>query len=177
MHARGFKFRFITNIFCTRSDWECVGGVPSLARAIYDRCSQFPTLHGPPNLKNCLEKFATLTDLEPNVVNDRTFNSENFHDDIASQTDFVDLHRSSEKNPMDPSVIAYVCRLKSRDGIIDSQKIAHLGIPQKLKEKLLRGQNVQLDDGTVITATDVRSRDFPGANFLGKFEFFHSNFA
>lgn len=168
MYAKGFRFKFITNVFCTRNDWKCVGGVPSLARAIYDRCSQFPTFHGPPELESCLKRFASLTDLNPDAaVSERNFNADNFHDDLASQTDFVNLH-SDQKRENAPSVIAYVTRLKPRDGNIIPQKLADLNLPSKLREQLFRGKDVTLKDGTTITTDQVRARRFPGASFLGK---------
>lgn len=168
MYAQGFKFKFITNIFCTRSDWDCVGGVPSLARAVYDRCSQFPTLHGPPELESCVEKFAFVTDLDPKIaVNEHSFNAEMFHDDINSQTDFVHLHRDQPR-PNDRSVIAYVCRLKSRDSKLDTQKIMNLRLTHDQRHKIHKGGTVTLDNGITITLDDFRTKAFPGANFLGE---------
>lgn len=168
MYARGFKFKFITNIFCTRSDWDCVGGVPSLARAVYDRCSQFPTLHGPPELESCIDKFAFVTDLDPKIaVNEHSFNKENFHDDINSQTDFVNLYRD-QPGTNDPSVIAYVCRLKPRDSKLVPQKITDLRLTAEQKQKLYKGERVMVDNGTAVTLEDLKTKAFPGANFLGE---------
>lgn len=168
MYARGFKFKFITNIFCTRSNWECVGGVPSLARAVYDRCSQFPKLHGPPELESCVEKFAFVTDLDPKIaVNEHSFNKENFHDDINSQTDFVNLYRD-QPGPNDPSVIAYVCRLKSRESKLDTQKFTDLRLTSEQRQQLHKGESVTLHNNTSLTLDDLKTKAFPGASFLGK---------
>lgn len=168
MYARGFKFRFITNIFCTRNDWQHVGGIPSLARAIYDRCSQFPTFHGPSEIADCIRKFAFVTDLDPDsAVSDRQFNESNFYDDLASQTDFINLHRTDRRKD-DPNVIAYITRLKDRPGKVDAQKISRLNISAQQKEKLFKGEDVVLEDGTIFRSSEVRTMDFPGANFLGK---------
>lgn len=170
MYARGFKFKFITNIFCTRSDWDCVGGIPSLARAVYDRCSQFPTLHGPPELASCVEKFAFVTDLDPKIaVSEHSFNTDNFHDDLNSQTDFVNLYRD-QPGPNDCSVIAYVCRLKSRDSKLDTQKLMDLRLTTEQKQRIHKGERVTLFNGTTITLNDLQTKAFPGANFLGVFD-------
>lgn len=168
MYSKAHKFRFVNNIFCTRTDWERVGGIPSLARAVSDRNTLFPTFHGPAALDSCLERFAILTDLEPDqVLTDRCFNPEPYYDDSHLQIDFVNLYPTEEVSKQ-CDVMAFVCRIKPKLGKFNVDKFSTLNIPIQYMKQLSHGTDVTLEDGTVINADDLRFPEFQGGNFLGK---------
>lgn len=168
LYARAHRFRFISNVFCTSNRWERCGGIPSLARAVFDRTSAFPTFHGPPQIERCLRKFAELTDLDPNVaVSDKQFNSIASFEDYYYQVDFVELKRTNGGSAIDETVIAYVCRLRPRKGTVILGKITEDNIPIEYLKPISDGIDIKLNDGTIRYAKDYLSPGFAGASFLG----------
>lgn len=169
MYSKGHRFRYLSNIFCTSNRWQHVGGVPSLARAVFDRTNIFPTFHGPPQIESLLPKFAQLTDICPDTaVSSRTFNTEPFYEDSFIQVDFVNLHRENAPTSEVPSVVAYVCRLQPRKGTLMLNKFTEHGLPIEHMKAFTNGRDVTLEDGTVLLAKDFTSPGFTGGNFLGK---------
>lgn len=169
LYSKSHRFRYFGNVFCTSNRWERVGGIPSLARAAYDRTSQFPIFHGPPQIESLLRRFAQMTDLDPDmVVTGRQFNHDPFFEDAYSQIDFVNLHR--DKNPSDEeSVIAYFCRLRPRKGNVILSKFTENNVPIEHIHTISSGKDVRLDNGTIYLAKDYLAPGFTGASFLSKF--------
>lgn len=170
LYARAHRFRFVSNVFCTSNRWERVGGIPSLARAVFDRTSAFPTFHGPPQIEKCLPKFAAMTDLDPDVaVTGTQFNSTQCFEDFYYQVDSVQLnavgYRAAAANE---TVMAYLCRLRPRKGTVMLGKFTNANLPVEHLKAINDGNDITLDDGTVILAKDYLSPGFPGASFLGK---------
>lgn len=177
MYAKAHRFRFISNVFCTSNRWERIGGIPSLARAIYDRTSAFPVFHGPPELERYLPQFASLTDLEPELaVSEKNFNKDSFFEDYHIQVDFVNLNRADGLRPNEKpeTVVAYVCRMRPRRGSMLLSKFTTLNIPIEHIKTFNEGQNVTMEDGTVHCAKDFYAPGFDGANFLGMSTSLHS---
>lgn len=169
MYSKGHRFRFLSNVFCTSNRWERIGGVPALGRAVFDRCLQFPRFHGPHQIASVLEKFAELTDIDPEAaVSDHTFNSDTYFEDSYMQVDFVDLHRSNGPEAEQPSVMAFVCRLRPRKGTVILSKFTELSLPGEHIQAISKGRDVKLDDGTTIYAKDFLTPGFPGGNFLSE---------
>lgn len=169
MYARAHRFRFISNVFLTSNHWERVGGLPSLARAVYDRTTLFPTIHGPPQIENVIRKFAELTDINADdATTENTFNKESFYEDSYLDVDQVSLHRANAPSSEQPNVVAYVCRLRPRKGSVLVAKFTENNIPMEHIKTINQGLDVTLPDGTVILAKDYLSSSFLGANFLSK---------
>lgn len=169
MYAKAHRFRYLSNIFCTSNRWERVGGIPSLARAVFDRNTQFPIFHGPPQIELMLKKFAALTDIDPELaVTERQFNLNPFFEDSYSQVDFVNLHRHKDPNAEESSVIAYVCRLRPRRGTVILKKFTENNVPIEHIKTISNGLDVTLDDGTTYLAKDFLTPGFSGANFLSE---------
>lgn len=161
-YSKYFKFKFIQNIFCTQNNWQCVGGIPSVGKAVYDKNSHFPTVHGPIEIRECLDRFAALTDLDPNeVISSRQFNTESYFEDSNVLIEFIKLHGSTENK-----VFAYLCQLKPRKGRLDTEQLIDRNIPMHLIQDLQNDSSVTLADGAVINPNDVRRIGFPGGNFL-----------
>lgn len=169
MYAKTHRFRYVSNIFCTSNRWERIGGIPSLARAIFDRTTLFPTFHGPPQIEHCLSKFAELTDLDPELaVSERQFNHKSYHEDSHIQVDSVKLNRTNAQGCDDETVIAFVCRLRPRKGTVLLSKITANNIPIEYIRSINEGKDV-IHDGDVIKAEDYLSPGFAGGNFLSMF--------
>jgi ribonuclease Z len=47
---KGVKFGKMQHVFCTRVDWECIGGLPGMLLTVSDAGINKLTLHGGPNL-------------------------------------------------------------------------------------------------------------------------------
>lgn len=173
MYAKGHRFRYVSNVFCTSNRWERIGGLPSLSRAVFDRNTLFPTFHGPPQIERCLHKFAELTDIDPEMaITERQFNKNDFHEDAYIQVDFVELKRTnSASNSDDITVMAHVCRLRPRKGSVILSKFTENNIPIEHIKTLNQGNDVTLPDGTIHLAKDFLTPGFPGGNFLSKFRF------
>lgn len=163
LNARGFPFRFLSNVFCTSNHWERVGGVPTLAQALFVRSSQFPTFYGPPQLENFLHEFAELTK--------KQFNSKSYFEDSHMQVDSVPLKSVNESRSKSTTVFAYVCRLRPHKGTINQQKLDENNIPVELTGLINHnndGENITLHDGRAILANDFSTPGFAGSNFLSK---------
>lgn len=158
-------------MFCTSNRWERIGGIPAVARAVFDRSSQFPTFHGPPQLERCLDKFAELTDLNPEIaVSEHQFNPNSYFEENHIQVNSVKLSRSNSSNSDDETVIAYVCQLVPRRGKLLLEKIAANDILIQHSKAISQGIDVTLEDGTTVCAKDYLSTGFHGGFFLGKLE-------
>lgn len=176
LYARAQRFRFISNVFCTSNRWERVGGIPSLARAVFDRTSAFPIFHGPPQIERCLRQFASFTDLDPDaVISDTQFNPAASFEDFYYQVDFVELkrHNDSRNGAVDQTVIAYICRLRPRKGTVILGKFTADNLPIEHMKTINDGNDVTLRDGTIRYAKDYLSPGFAGASFLSEFEFYY----
>lgn len=172
MSSRGHRFRYINNVFCTRSDWFAVGGVPSLARAVWDKNSLFPNFHGPPAIESYLDRFAIMTDLTPDgALNGKQFNREQYFEDATLSVDFVNLFPATESSKLNSHVMAFVCAVKPRVGKIDVGKFTELDIPSHYLQQLDKGICVTLPDGRTITPDELRSHSFRGGYFLGSYKY------
>lgn len=141
-----------------------------MARAAFDRTSQFPIFHGPPQIESLLRKFAEMTDLDPDIaVTERQFNRDPFFEDSYSQIDFVNLHRNKDASAEESSVVAYFCRLRPRKGNVILSKFTENNVPIEHIHTISSGNDVTLDNGTTYFAKDYLAPGFAGASFLSKF--------
>lgn len=66
--------------------------------------------------------------------------------------------------------ICYICRLQARPGSLNLDKCVQKGVPPgPLLGILKTGQDITLNDGTVVKSSEVCEPDDPGPVFLGKF--------
>ena len=64
-------------------------------------------------------------------------------------------------------VMAYLCKLKPRPGTLNLEKCVELGVtPGPILGRLKSGKDIELKDGRVVRADDVRSPTDPGAAFI-----------
>lgn len=65
------------------------------------------------------------------------------------------------------TVMAYICKLKSKPGPLNLQKCVEAGVPPgPLLGQLKNGNDVSLPNGNVVKASDVRAPDDPGPAFV-----------
>lgn len=115
------------------------------------------------------------------------------HDDDNDDDDDVDYyehltrgknsknHHTKKKKPRSQSVecsskriknekfsMAYICRTKDTLGTLIIEKCVDLGItPGPLLGKLKNGEDITLENGTVVKSSDVKMPDVPGAVIIG----------
>lgn len=69
--------------------------------------------------------------------------------------------------------MAFICKLQPRPGALLLEKCVDCGVPPgPLLGKLKSGEDVTLEDGTVVRSVDVCEPNDPGPVFIGKFYFF-----
>lgn len=64
--------------------------------------------------------------------------------------------------------MVYVCKLQPRPGALNLSKCVEMGIPPgPMLGKIKNGEDVELANGTVVSAKDVCEPDDPGPLFIG----------
>lgn len=72
--------------------------------------------------------------------------------------------------PIEQISMAYICRLHRRPGTLLLERCVEKGVPPgPLLGRLKSGQDVTLENGTVVKSSDVCSPDDPGPVFIGQF--------
>lgn len=154
----------IAHAFFTQSKWNCIGGITSVIFATIASSGFPPTFNGPNNLQKIFQRMSYLSivgGIFKHRFTDNSFKNERFEDNkiIIEPVELVHLRDSA---------IIYVCKLKACPGRFSLKKSLEKNVPAHLIAKLFRGQDVTLDDGTVITREDVLNRDWPDLYFIGK---------
>lgn len=165
--ATGLRLTKFRNIFITQSKWQCMGGVPALLLLSYNAYGAFPRFHGPRNLYKIIQRIFHLSTLHrvADLPISKTYNAQNYFEDGAVRVDFIELSAKKESEV----AFAYFCKLKRRSGGFSIAKTVEHNVPAgPLIMHLLKGEDVTLEDGTVVKASDVRNPDLPEVYFLGK---------
>lgn len=148
-----------------------------MARAVWDKNSLFPTFHGPPAVENYLDQFAILTDLTPDAaLTDKQFNREPFFQDGCLDIEFVDLFPATDSGRLHSHVMAFICRVKKRQGRLNLQKFTDMNLTMENLHDLNQGNDVRTPDGTLLTQEDVRGYSYKGGSFLGAYSLCASDF-
>ncbi|GAB0087583.1 Ribonuclease Z [Sergentomyia squamirostris] len=75
--------------------------------------------------------------------------------------------RRKIQKPIEKYVVAYVCKLKPRPGVLNIEKCVDRGVPPgPLLGQLKNGMDITLPDGKVVKSSDVREPDDPGPLFI-----------
>lgn len=157
----------VSNIFFTQSKWNCIGGVTSVNFISIALTGYPPKIHGPSNLQKIIQRTVFLSSVgglfEHRFKGDSFFTTERFEDNKI----IVDPIQLDYK---DETAMLYVCKLKARKGGFSLQKSVDKNVPATLLPKLFNGENITLDDGTIVKSTDVRYPDMPEVNLICKRE-------
>lgn len=77
--------------------------------------------------------------------------------------------RCLDQPPPENMSMAYICRLNNRAGTLLLEACVNHGVPPgPLLGRLKAGEDITLDDGTIVRSQDVTEPDDPGAVFIGK---------
>lgn len=162
------NFKKITNVFFTQSKWNCIGGIINLVYMTFAHMQRPPNFHGPQNLQTIFQRMICLSSQTAAVHKYFTsdiFTSNQQYEDDRVVIEPIELQSQSQ---MDITVI-YLCKIKRRRGNYSLQKASDRSIPIEALPKLLRGEDVTLDDGRIITSNDLRLPDMPEIVFMCKF--------
>lgn len=169
----GLSIGHIEHIFLTQLKWNNIGGIGALLYQILSKSGHFPTFHGPARLFHIIKELSSLSmignafkcTLTPKIID----SMKSFEDDCIS-IDIVELsknnnHTNSISNT--DVVYTYVCKIKSKPAVFSLEKSVEKNVPPELFKKIFNGEDITLDDGTIVKAVDVRTS--PGAEkyFMG----------
>lgn len=156
----------ISNVFFTQSKWNCIGGILDLMCTTHE-CRP-PNFHGPNNLQTIFQRMIHLSSLAKTMqkyfISD-LFTSNRRYEDDRVVIEPIELQSHGE------TIVIYLCQTLARRGGFSVEKATDSRIPIELLPKLLRGEDVTLDDGTVIASDDLRQPDLPEFNFIRKCAF------
>lgn len=66
--------------------------------------------------------------------------------------------------------MSYICKLHSRPGTLNLEACVERGVPPgPLLGRLKSGEDITLNDGSVVKSSDVTSPSDPGPVFIGNF--------
>lgn len=149
----------VDQTFFTQSKWNCIGGVTSLIFATVASTGFPPKFHGPKNLHPIVQRMIFLSSLGglfKHRFRADTFDTGRLYEDHRVVIKSVELKRLQED-----TAIIYMCKLKECRGKFSIKKSIDRKVPIDLVGKLAKGEDVTLDDGTVITSAEIRHPDMP----------------
>lgn len=159
----------IAHVFLTQRNWNCIGGLTSLQVEKAAAMGAFPTFHGPHGLYETIERMTNLTaagamckqNFTPDIVD-----TAEFHEDANFRIDKIPIQN---KYHPERHVYSYLCRMKAMEGELSAQRMTDNNVPTGVLRKLMGGENVQLDDGRVLTPDDIYTPSRQEKCFLGEF--------
>ena len=142
----------IDKIFMTSNDWTCWGGYISLVVNYFS--SHIPSIP----VHCCTELNQLLLDADMVPIENRMYECMKkwTHDETCIQDDqflFIPIVTETKQN----KILQYHIQLPTFIGKFDNTKANQLQIPGKLRGKLIKGESIQLEDGRIITHSDVCS--------------------
>lgn len=165
MLQAGLKRSKIENIFISHFDVDHYSGLIGLISTLQLQRRETPlTLVGPKGLKEFVEwnfKFASVdlnfdlnfVELEEGFESEKVVDNEQFY---------------VEARPLNHTkfCIGYRFQEKDRPGKVDAEKAEAMGITKDEEYKALKaGEDVTLDDGTVVKSMDIVGHPRPGDSF------------
>lgn len=159
----------IDHAFFTQSKWSRIGGVTNLMFATIAHLGHLPTIHGPDNLFSIFQRMSNLSIL--GGMFKQRFNAETFRHCERFEDNKVIIQPVKIQH-LDETACVFVCKLKKIQGRFSITKAVNLNVPNDLILQIHRGEDVTLDDGTVVTAKEVRHPDTPEATILCELNYF-----
>lgn len=156
----------INHIFITQSKWNCIGGLTTIIFNVLAKCGQYPQFHGPETLFKITQRLTFLSSVggmfKRNFKPDN-FNSSDFFENDEIRVDFVKLKNG------DDCVYGYICKVKANRGTFSLEKSVARNIPAgELLLKIFNGEEITLEDGTIVKPDEVRHQSFAEKYFMGK---------
>lgn len=173
-YGNGVSPSRVEHIFITQPTWNFIGGFTAVLFQVLAKIGHFPQFHGSDILFKITQRMTFLSvvgGLFKENFNRENFNSSDFMEDENVRVDFIRLtdQATSDAN----SVFAYFCKVKAKLGAFSLEKSVAKNVPAgDLLIKIFNGEDVTLEDGTLVTAEEVRFKSFPDKYFLSKMQRF-----
>uniref|UniRef100_A0A1A9WWX6 Zinc phosphodiesterase ELAC protein 2 n=1 Tax=Glossina brevipalpis TaxID=37001 RepID=A0A1A9WWX6_9MUSC len=173
-HEHKTRLARMESVFFTRNTWPAIGGLPGLILTLQETGVRNLSLYGPPYLDNIfysMKKFVILRNLQLKIKDCTQADEQHFEDGVMSMK-FITLERdkqhiSAETKYNDQVVIAYICNLKPKPGVLNLQKcVDHDVPPGPLLGLLKNGIDITLDNGKIVKSKDVCDPGDKPLNFI-----------
>lgn len=165
MLQAGLKRSKIENIFITHFDFDHFSGIIGLLSTLQlQRREKVLNIIGPKGIKEYVEWNLQFANVDLNFEINFVEVEEDFQE--ARVVDEDDYY--VEARPLNHSTfcIGYRFQEKDRPGKVDAEKAEAMGITEDAQYKALKaGEDVELEDGTIIKSYDIVGHPRPGDSF------------
>lgn len=165
-YSVGLPVGRVEHVFVTQPKWNCIGGLTTIVFGALARTGQFPKFHGPGNLFRITQRMTFLSvvgGLFKNVFTEANFNLSDYFEDENVRIDFIKLRSGADE------VYSYFCKVKGKPGSFSLEKSVAKNVPPgEMLKKIFKGEDITLEDGTIVRAEEVRHSSYPDKYFLGK---------
>lgn len=135
---------------------------------------QMPLFHGPiTNLFKFIRRLSHLSLIGPlfkmSITSDSTINEDDHVENETLRFEKIPIKNGDGDGESANIAYSYLCKLKPYKGKLSIAKTVDKRIPPgPMLTKLIQGEDITLDDGTVVTQKDVSFPDSPAFNFLSR---------
>lgn len=163
------KTGHIEHIFLTQSKWSHIGGIATIMFHTFALTGKMPIFHGPiSNLFKFIRRVSHLSTIGPMFKKSITPAILNDDDHVENET--FRFEKIPIKTAGGESAYSYLCKVEPYKGKLSITKTVDKGVPPgELLTKLIQGEDITLDDGTVVTQKDVCFPDSPAFSFLSRY--------
>ena len=165
MLQAGIKRSKIDSIFISHFDTDHFSGLLGLLSTLQlQRRDKELTLVGPVGIKEYVDWNINFTKLELGFTINFVEVAEDFEEQIVVDRD--DFYVEARPLKHKKFCIGYRFQEKDKPGKVDAEKAASMGVTEDAHFKELKsGNDITLEDGTVITASDIVGHPRPGDSF------------
>lgn len=165
MLQAGLKRSKIQNIFISHFDTDHYSGLMGLLATLQLQRRETPlTVIGPKGIREYLEWNVNFAKL--NLSFELRFVE--IEEDIESQVVIDEEEYYVEARPLNHTMfcVGYRFQEKDKPGKVDAEKARSLGITEDAQFKTLKaGEDIEMDDGTVVKSYDIVGHPRPGDSF------------
>lgn len=165
MLQAGLKRSKIENIFITHFDVDHYSGIIGLLSTLQlQRRDKNLNIIGPKGIKEYVEWNLNFANVDLNFDINFVEVEEDFEEERVVDADEYYV----EARPLNHSTfcIGYRFQEKDRPGKVDAEKAEAMGITEDAQYKALKaGEDVELDDGTIVKSYDIVGHPRPGDSF------------
>lgn len=165
MLQAGLKRSKIANIFITHFDVDHFSGIIGLLSTLQlQRRDKSLNIIGPEGVKEYVEWNLNFANVDLNFEINFVEVEEDFEEERVVDEDEYYV----EARPLNHSTfcIGYRFQEKDRPGKVDAEKAEAMGITEDAQYKALKaGEDVELDDGTIVKSYDIVGHPRPGDSF------------
>lgn len=165
MLQAGIKRSKIEGIFITHFDVDHYSGLLGLLATLQLQRREKPlTITGPVGIKDFVEWNLKFADIQPNYdINYHEIKDDIDVDRVMDSDEYYVEARPLKHNKF---CVGYRFQEKDKPGKVDADKAEKMGISQDQQYKDLKaGNDVTLDDGSVIKSSDIVGHPRPGDSF------------